>query len=94
MADGECVGLDPDLWFPGKGHGGPHNGEARAACRRCPVQVQCLNYALDNGEKYGMWGGATEKERRGMRSSNSKKGLLVRVGVASPGLLPRQGEAK
>lgn len=59
-----CAGCDPDLWFPVKGGSGI---EAKRICWRCPIQQQCLNYALDNYEKFGVWGGATERERRAMR---------------------------
>ena len=33
-------------------------------CRGCPVRVECLDYALDHGERYGVWGGMSERERR------------------------------
>jgi WhiB family transcriptional regulator, redox-sensing transcriptional regulator len=40
---------------------------AKAVCHNdCPVRAECLNFALVNGEKYGIWGGLDEDERRGM----------------------------
>lgn len=40
--------------------------EAKAICARCPVQVECLEYALENREQYGVWGGTTRDERKAM----------------------------
>jgi WhiB family redox-sensing transcriptional regulator len=40
---------------------------AKAVCRRCPVRIPCLDYAIANGEKYGIWGGFSERERRRLR---------------------------
>jgi hypothetical protein len=37
---------------------------AKTICGECPVQQQCLDYALDNREAFGVWGGYTERERR------------------------------
>lgn len=57
---------NPDLWFPERG---ASTAEAKAICRLCPVQAQCLTYAVNNGEKFGIWGGRSERERRRMRRS-------------------------
>lgn len=59
-----CAGTDADLWFPELGK---NAGEAKKVCFRCPVRVDCLNYALDNHEGHGIWGGATPSERRRIR---------------------------
>jgi WhiB family redox-sensing transcriptional regulator len=40
--------------------------EAKSICRECPVREPCLEYALANRERDGVWGGATERERRRM----------------------------
>lgn len=53
--------VDPELFFPEKG------GSARAAkrvCAACEVGAECLAYALDHGERFGIWSGRTERERR------------------------------
>jgi WhiB family transcriptional regulator, redox-sensing transcriptional regulator len=63
-AHGRCAETDPELWFPDKGHA-PR--AARRICFACPVQEQCLAYALDRPELLGVWGGYTEPERRLMR---------------------------
>lgn len=69
---GNCWGMDPDLFFP-DGPGGDSNA-AKAVCATCPVQEVCLEYALTNGERFGIWGGVSERERRRMvRERNGRK---------------------
>jgi WhiB family redox-sensing transcriptional regulator len=52
---------DPDAWWPAKGEA---SEQATAACRRCPAQPECLDYALVARETDGCWGGTTPAERR------------------------------
>ncbi|MBH1937822.1 WhiB family transcriptional regulator [Streptomyces sp. AV19] len=62
----ECLDEDPELFFP-IGNAGPallQIEEAKAVCRRCPVMEQCLQWALESGQEYGVWGGLHEDERR------------------------------
>jgi len=59
-----CLGVDPDLFFPERG---ASTKEAKAVCQGCEVRVDCLEYALANGEKFGIWGGLSERERRRIR---------------------------
>lgn len=59
-----CLGVDPDLFFPERG---ASTREAKGVCRGCEVRVECLEYALDHGEKFGIWGGLSERERRRVR---------------------------
>ena len=59
-----CLGVDPDLFFPERG---ASTKEAKRVCRACVVREECLEYALDNGEKFGIWGGMSERERRRVR---------------------------
>jgi WhiB family redox-sensing transcriptional regulator len=59
-----CLGVDPDLFFPERG---ASTREAKAVCRGCEVRGECLEYALDHGEKFGIWGGLSERERRRVR---------------------------
>jgi len=59
-----CLGVDPDLFFPERG---ASTREAKEVCRGCVVRAQCLEYALENSEKFGIWGGMSERERRRIR---------------------------
>ncbi len=59
-----CLGVDPDLFFPERG---ASTREAKEVCRGCVVQDECLEFALSNGEKFGIWGGKSERERRRVR---------------------------
>ena len=59
-----CLGVDPDLFFPERG---ASTREAKEVCRGCVVRDDCLEYALANGEKFGIWGGMSERERRRIR---------------------------
>ena len=59
-----CLGVDPDLFFPERG---ASTREAKGVCRGCEVRTECLEYALDHGEKIGIWGGLSERERRRVR---------------------------
>lgn len=61
---GACRGVDPNIFFPERGESCV---EAKAICAGCPVRGECLDYALDLGEKFGIWGGTSERERRRMR---------------------------
>lgn len=42
-------------------------GRAKEICSRCPVRTECLAYALEEGETYGVWGGLGERERKDLR---------------------------
>ena len=59
-----CLGVDPDLFFPERG---ASTREAKEVCRGCVAREDCLEYALRNGEKFGIWGGMSERERRRIR---------------------------
>ena len=56
-----CRGIDPDVFFPVTDE---EAEEAKAICVMCPVRQACLEHALANREREGVWGGATERERR------------------------------
>lgn len=56
-----CLGVDPDLFFPERG---ASNREAKEICRGCVVREECLEYALVNGENFGIWGGMSVRERK------------------------------
>ncbi len=61
MARGNCRDEAPARFFPSDGVGVDH---ARRICATCPVQEPCLEYALANRIDHGVWGGASERERR------------------------------
>jgi WhiB family redox-sensing transcriptional regulator len=64
-----CRGMETDLFFP-DGTIGPalaDMDQARRICRDCPARAQCLDWALENGAAFGIWGGRTEDERRTIR---------------------------
>lgn len=56
-----CRGIDPDVFYPPSDE---EADEAKAICSMCPVWETCLEYALAHREREGIWGGATERERR------------------------------
>jgi WhiB family transcriptional regulator, redox-sensing transcriptional regulator len=57
-----CQGLDPTIFYPAEDDDAA--AAAKAICAACPVREPCLEYALVNRERDGVWGGCTEKERR------------------------------
>jgi WhiB family redox-sensing transcriptional regulator len=61
MAEGNCRDYAPSKFFPSDGVGVE---VARRICATCPVKEPCLEYALRNGIDHGVWGGASERERR------------------------------
>ena len=58
---GACRGIDPNIFYPVSDD---EAEEAKGICAACPVRQACLEYALANRERDGVWGGATERERR------------------------------
>lgn len=67
MAQAACRNVKPDLFFPERG---VDCGDAKRVCFGCPVRAECLQYALDNGMRYGIWGGTSERDRRRMRMTH------------------------
>lgn len=64
MDDAACRGLDTEVFFPEQDEA---TRDVKAICRTCDVQAECLAYALNIGERFGIWGGKSEKERRVLR---------------------------
>ena len=62
-AEAACRGMDPSIFFPLNEDDAL---EAVAVCRACPVRDECLSWALETRERFGVWGGTTEKQRRSM----------------------------
>lgn len=65
-----CQGMGSDLFFPVAMPGTPmydrEVAEAKSVCADCPVRSDCLAWALDSGQDYGVWGGVDEVERRAL----------------------------
>lgn len=62
QSQGACRGRDPDLFFPGEGQ--MSQRFAKAVCRECMVRDECLEYALETDQAFGVWGGMGERERK------------------------------
>ena len=75
-----CMGVDPDLFFPERG---ASTREAKEVCRGCVVREDCLEYALANGEKFGIWGGLSERERRRLRRARAMSRRVSETASAS-----------
>lgn len=59
-----CSQTDPEAFFPEKGGS---TREAKKVCRACDVRAECLEYALAHDERFGIWGGLSERERRRLK---------------------------
>ena len=59
-----CAQTDPEAFFPEKGGS---TREAKRVCRGCEVRAECLEYALEHDERFGIWGGMSERERRRLK---------------------------
>ena len=77
-----CLGVDPDLFFPERG---ASTREAKEVCRGCEVQHDCLEFALQNGEKFGIWGGLSERERRRIRRQRAQVARSIMIGFTLGG---------
>jgi WhiB family transcriptional regulator, redox-sensing transcriptional regulator len=64
QTDALCAQTDPEAFFPEKGGS---TRDAKKVCGACNVRSQCLEYALANDERFGIWGGLSERERRRLR---------------------------
>jgi WhiB family transcriptional regulator, redox-sensing transcriptional regulator len=79
MERAKCATVNPDVFF-GKEYEGAQRHRpsltsiairrAKAICAVCPVLWDCFNYAMDNDEEYGVWGGTTRRERQRLRNQS------------------------
>ena len=74
-----CRGVGADVFFTEQDEA---TRPAKEVCAGCPVREECLDYALRNGERHGVWGGTSERERRRMRR---EQGLTGRSGGTNGG---------
>jgi WhiB family transcriptional regulator, redox-sensing transcriptional regulator len=63
-----CAQTDPEAFFPEKGGS---TREAKKVCRACEVRSDCLEYALTHDERFGIWGGLSERERRRLKRGSA-----------------------
>lgn len=71
-----CAQVDSELYFPKKGGSTKEakrvcNGDARRGLEPCPVRAECLQDALTNGDRFGIWGGLSERERRKLQRATT-----------------------
>ena len=71
MDQAACAGLDDHTFFPEHGQAGDYQ-TARAVCATCPVQPDCLAYAVEHCIDHGFWGGTTAKDRNRARRAAGK----------------------
>jgi WhiB family transcriptional regulator, redox-sensing transcriptional regulator len=86
MAHARCRGTNPDRYFPSDGVGVE---AVQRICVDCPVRVECLEYALRHGIDQGVWGGASERQRRRIRRqrralAEAEAGGQPESGTAAP----------
>lgn len=67
QADALCAQTNPESFFPEKGG---RNSDAKKVCGRCIVRSDCLAYALENNEQFGIWGGLSERQREKLKRSS------------------------
>jgi WhiB family redox-sensing transcriptional regulator len=72
QAKARCTEADPEIFFPERGGS---SKAARAVCAQCDVRMDCLEYALNNKEQFGIWGGTSERERRRLRKERALRRL-------------------
>lgn len=72
-----CLGRNTNMWYPERGHiaAGVY---ALTICADCPIQPDCLNWALETGEDHGIWGGLTETERAEARNNSDQAQRALR----------------
>lgn len=68
-AKAACAGVDTGLFFPGRTTGDAllRTEQAKAICRSCPCCDACLDFAIRTNQEFGVWGAASEEDRRRMR---------------------------
>ena len=74
MLEGNCRGADTREFFPSNGLGVE---AAQKVCRECPVKEPCLEYALLHHIEQGVWGGASERERRRILRQRRRSGVTA-----------------
>ncbi|EST32080.1 WhiB family transcriptional regulator [Streptomyces niveus] len=74
-----CAQTGPEFFFPAPGSS---TREAKQLCGACEGRRECLEYALDNDERFGVWGGLSEKERERLRRSGAATTAAISAATA------------
>jgi WhiB family redox-sensing transcriptional regulator len=85
-----CAQTDPEAFFPEKGGSTRH---AKQICSACWVQAECLDYALAHDERFGIWGGLSERERRRLRRGELRADAQDADGLPNPQVSHPNGTA-
>jgi WhiB family transcriptional regulator, redox-sensing transcriptional regulator len=72
--DAACRGTNADFFFPGSDE---DDAAAKTICERCSVRLACLSFAIERGERYGVWGGLSEKERSRLTAEEREQVLAA-----------------
>lgn len=67
LARAACAGMDTRAFFSSGNHARAQVFAAKRVCQSCPVKQDCANYAIDTGERFGVWGGMSQQELRKKR---------------------------
>ena len=74
-----CKGIDTRLFYPEQG---ASTFEAKAVCWGCVVREECLAFAIETGERFGIWGATSERQRKRMRAAGYRRGRTLDVRLA------------
>lgn len=69
-----CAETDPEQFFPEKGG---TTRPAKNVCAHCEVRIDCLAYAIDHDEEYGIWGGLSTRERQALKRRIAEEEQVV-----------------
>lgn len=76
QASARCAETDPEIFFPEKGG---TTREAKKVCASCTVRTECLEYALEHDDRFGVWGGLSERERRKLTRQAARNDTATKV---------------
>lgn len=88
-----CASADPEVWFPRVGENDTVR-EAKRICSTCPVRQLCLELAIKNGERVGVWGGLTRNERRAyVKADTTERAQIVADAIQGKRIATTEGPA-